>query len=303
MHSNRFIIKEELSVSDTVLKITDEIYYQILNRLKSGKSFISKERNVVIKKGIFDYQTTGKLKNTSFIKVKYVVYYFNNEQEHQAYMKYGYFRMNSSADYENKTINLYLSMINNQPDPDFKSDIQHEVNHIFQYNNGQQKDEDFYKRIIELNKSGNKLDKIIARAMYYTFQTEQDSFVSQYYAYLKRNNIPIKQAINYRYDKNCPYYDFDTLFDNIDDISGEITDEYTQDKLGISSKRLFNILNNADDRFTNKLGKVIMRYVQEKELNEDFKHSEIYLKIDPRLSFVLECYKKGINEEESEYFE
>lgn len=26
-------------------------------------------------------------------------------------------------------------------------------------------------------------------------------------------------------------------------------------------------------------------------------------KIDPRLSFVLECYKKGINEEESEYFE
>ena len=46
-----------------------------------------------------------------------------------------------------------------------------------------------------------------------------------------------------------------------------------------------------------------MRYVQEKELNEDFNHSEIHLKIDPRLSFVLECYKKGINEEESEYFE
>lgn len=96
MHSNRFIIKEELSVSDTVLKITDEIYCQILNRLKSGKSFVSKERNVIIKKGIFDYQTAGKLKNTSFIKVKYVVYYFNNEQEHQTFMKYGYFRVNYS---------------------------------------------------------------------------------------------------------------------------------------------------------------------------------------------------------------
>lgn len=289
MHSNRFIIKEELSVSDTVLKITDEIYYQILNRLKSGKSFISKKRNVVIKKGIFVYQTAGKLKNTSFIKVKYVVYYFNNEQEHQAYMKYGYFRMHSSADYENKTINLYLSMINNQPDPDFKSDIQHEVNHIFQYDNGQQKDEDFYKRIIELNKSGNKLDKIIARAMYYT--------------YLKRNNIPIQQAINYRDDKNCPYYDFDNLFDYIDNIGDELTDDYTQNKLGMSSRKMFMILNNADDRFRNKLGKVIMRYVQEKELSEEFKHSEIYLKIDPRLSFILECYKKGINEEESEYLE
>lgn len=300
MHSNRFIVKEELSVSDTVVKITNEIYTQLLNKLSVGKSFISKERNVVIKKGIFDYQTTGKLKNTSFIKVKYVVYYFTNEQEHQAYLKYGYFRMNSSADYENKTINLYLSMINNQPGPDFKSDIQHEVNHIFQYDNGQQKDEDFYKRIIELNKSGNKLDKIIARALYYTFPTEQDCFVSQYYAYLKRNNIPIKQAINFRYDFDML---FDTLFDNIDDISGEITDEYTQDKLGISSKRLFNILNNADDRFTNKLGKVTMRYVQEKELSEEFKHSEINLKIDPRLSFVLDCYKKGVNEEESEYFE
>lgn len=303
MYHNKFIIKEELSVSDTVVKITNEIYTQLLNKLSIGKSFISKERNVIIKKGIFDYQTAGKLKNTSFIKVKYVVYYFNDEQEHQAYMKYGYFRMNSSADYENKVINLYLSMVDNKPTIDFKSDIQHEVNHIYQYDNGQQKDEDFYKKIIDLNKSKVKMDRIIARALYYTFPTEQDSFVSQYYAYLKRNNIPIKQAINYRYDKNCPYYDFDILFDNIDDISGEITDEYTQDKLGISSKRLFNILNNADDRFTNKLGKVIMRYVQEKELNEDFKHSEIYLKIDPRLSFVLECYKKGINEEESEYFE
>ena len=303
MHSNRFIVKEELSVSDTVVKITNEIYTQLLNKLSIGKSFISRERNVIIKKGIFDYQTAGKLKNTSFIKVKYVVYYFNDEQEHQAYMKYGYFRMNSSADYENRVINLYLSMVDNKPTIDFKSDIQHEVNHIFQYDNGQQKDEDFYKKIIDLNKSKVKMDRIIARALYYTFPTEQDSFVSQYYAYLKRNNIPIKQAINYRYDKNCPYYDFDTLFDNIDDISGEITDEYTQDKLGISSKKLFNILNNADDRFTNKLGKVIMRYVQEKELNEDFEHSEIHLKIDARLSFVLECYKKGINEEESEYFE
>ena len=303
MHSNRFIVKEELSVSDTVVKITNEIYTQLLNKLSIGKSFISKERNVIIKKGIFDYQTAGKLKNTSFIKVKYVVYYFNDEQEHQAYMKYGYFRMNSSADYQNQVINLYLSMVDNKPTIDFKSDIQHEVNHIFQYDNGQQKDEDFYKKIIDLNKSKVKIDRIIARALYYTFPTEQDSFVSQYYAYLKRNNIPIKQAINYRYDQNCPYYDFDTLFDNIDDISGEITDEYTQDKLGISSKRLFNILNNADDRFTNKLGKVIMRYVQEKELSEEFKHSEIHLKIDPRLSFVLECYKKGINEEESEYFE
>lgn len=303
MHSNRFIVKEELSVSDTVVKITNEIYTQLLNKLSIGKSFISKERNVIIKKGIFDYQTAGKLKNTSFIKVKYVVYYFNDEQEHQAYMKYGYFRMNSSADYQNQVINLYLSMVDNKPTIDFKSDIQHEVNHRFQYDNGQQKDEDFYKKIIDLNKSKVKIDRIIARALYYTFPTEQDSFVSQYYAYLKRNNIPIKQAINYRYDQTCPYYDFDTLFDNIDDISGEITDEYTQDKLGISSKRLFNILNNADDRFTNKLGKVIIRYAQEKELNEDFKHSEIHLKIDPCLSFVLECYKKGINEEESEYFE
>lgn len=303
MHSNRFIIKEELSVSDTVLKITDEIYHQILNRLKSGKFFISKQRNVLIKKGIFDYQSAGKLKNIPYLKVKYVVYHFNNEQERKNAVEYDHFIINSSADYKNKTINLYLSMINNQPGPDFKSDIQHEVNHIFQYDNGQQKNEDFYSRIIDLSKTGNKLDKIIARAMYYTFSTEQDSFVSQYYAYLKRNNIPIQQAINYRDDKNCPYYDFDNLFDYIDNISDELTDDYTQNKLGMSSRKMFMILNNADDRFRNKLGKVIMRYVKEKELSEEFKHSEIHLKIDPRLSFILECYKKGINEEESEYFE
>lgn len=53
MHSNRFIVKEELSVSDTVVKITNEIYTQLLNKLSIGKSFISKERNVIIKKGIF----------------------------------------------------------------------------------------------------------------------------------------------------------------------------------------------------------------------------------------------------------
>lgn len=40
MHSNRFIVKEELSVSDTVVKITNEIYTQLLNKLSIGKSFI-----------------------------------------------------------------------------------------------------------------------------------------------------------------------------------------------------------------------------------------------------------------------
>ena len=33
MHSNRLIVKEELSVSDTVVKITNEIYTQLLNKL------------------------------------------------------------------------------------------------------------------------------------------------------------------------------------------------------------------------------------------------------------------------------
>lgn len=51
MIKKRKILLEELSVSDSVKQITNEIYTQLLQKLKSIPSKISDRNNCVIKKG------------------------------------------------------------------------------------------------------------------------------------------------------------------------------------------------------------------------------------------------------------
>lgn len=63
----------------------------------------------------------------------------------------------------------------------------------------QVKNENLYDRVIKVNndKDYSDADKIIAYAIYLTFKTEQDSFVNQYYAYLKQNKVCDGNIFNY----------------------------------------------------------------------------------------------------------
>ena len=51
MRKGRFKINEELSVSDTVGKMTDALFQQITEKIKTDKKYIEKTKNFLISKG------------------------------------------------------------------------------------------------------------------------------------------------------------------------------------------------------------------------------------------------------------
>lgn len=289
--NNKFKIKESLLVSDTVTSLTNRLGKELLFILKNKKAVIHKDRNIIFKKGIYNFNTEGIL-NVPYIKIKYYVYLFKDEEHYQYNTKYTTNIDNIDCgfcDYKNHTINLYLAMIDDEPSPTFYSTIQHEMNHFFQNDNGATKNENFYEKIIKLRKSGNVQEQWIAYALYLAFNTEIDSFTSQFYAYLKHKKPNTLSNKNYNDldDKNNPYYEFNLAFEKVDNMN--IDEDNLKAKLGITINQLYNILNNADKKLYNKIHKVWTKYISESFQEKiPFNHS--------RMMFLLECHNKNINE-------
>lgn len=295
----RFKINEELSVSADVVQLTNIVSKFIQNKLKTSQRGYSKHKNVIVYKGLSNINTEGLLKTIDYLKVKYTVYFFKNQDDLRYYLLYASEpdgTMYSYADYEKKMINLVLYYIKEQPSPDFDSIIQHELNHIYQYDNGQTKNEDFYNKIVDLQKNGNEVEKKIALALYYIFNTEIASFASQYYAYLKQNNIPktTKGKDYYSLDVNNPYYRLNKVFEDVYDLEDEINETDLINKLGITKEKLWNILNNGEKKFYRKMANAWTKYMTESSKKGKYIQ---HIFIDPRMEFLWECRDKGITEE------
>lgn len=295
-YNSRFKIDESLSVSDTVIKLTQGIKQYLLNKLPKDKKFSSSNYNAIFRKGMFNFDTEGMLHNIPFLKVKYIVYYLPDD----TLIKNNVINLLCSANFEEKYIFLRLAMINNKPSATFDRSIQHEVNHIFQYDNGQSKDEDLYKKVVDVMHEGGNFERNIAYAIYLTFKTEQDSYASQYYAYLKQNNITYDNIkYDYPFDEDNPYSDFDTAFSFVEKYANRISDEMMIKNFGITKKQLFIRLDNAEKRLYNKITKALTRVTQEKWKNESI--TKTHISINPcRMNFLMESYHQGINEEEND---
>jgi hypothetical protein len=300
LKKRRNLINERLSVSDTVIEMTKEIKNIILQRVKYNKKYMSKTRNIVFDKGMFNYATNGKL-NIPYLKVKYIIYHLNNDEQYSLLLYNNIINTNCVSDYEEKSIELKLVLIHEKPSKDFDYSIQHELNHIYQYDNGQTKNEDFYKKVIDMYKNGTDIEKVISYALYLSFTTEQDSMASQYYAYLKQNKVSINALDDFPFDDGNPYNEISNVLDKIDSI--KIDENILINKLGINRNRFDSIIDNAEKRLFNKLSKVMWRYREEKQTNEDKKDTDIPKNFKYRMNFVFECMDKGITEYEEDFFD
>ena len=283
MIKKRKILLEELSVSDSVKQITNEIYTQLLQKLKSIPSKISDRNNCVIKKGSFQYYTIkGKKDSIPDFKVNFVVYYLEDEQEYSYLIKHKIINSGGYTEAEKKCIGVFLSMIGNEPSNDFKSTIMHEVNHIYQISNGQTKNKSLYDEVVKRVNSSNEEDRNIAMLLYFSFPTEQDSFISQYYTYLDANDISSKKAENFIEDDECPYCQFLDYYDYFDNhidmqfriksktrfVKGLDVNKYSEDlskilkNNNIEINNNFNITNNTPfdlDRQNDNLTQLMSR--------------------------------------------
>lgn len=300
LFESKLKINEELSISNNVIKITDIIVNKSLTILPKLK-LESSEKYRYFKQTDFDISTENLIPNTSVLHINLFAYYFDDKED---YIKHkSSINTNCISNFENKSIGLRLVMINGEPNEEFNSSIQHEVNHIYQYANGATKNEDLYDRVTKVanNKQFGYNDRIIALALYFTFTTEQDAFTNQYFAFLKQNKVGYDDIFcDFPEDKGNPYNYFLDLYNAICDIN--INEAHLIKLFGITKKQLYLRLNNADKRIRNKLMKAAMRYENFLK-NEQQKHSDelIYFHDMRNLSFMMECLRRGINCESSEF--
>lgn len=286
MRKERFKINEELSVSQVVDDMTDDLVSQLNLQLKDSGLFISKDKSVLFKKGTVNFKCERYFKNIKVLDVIYAVYYLKSKEEWNFYNQNGF--LACSADYENQNIKVNLAYVNNKPSDDFSSSIRHELKHIYEYDCGMKKNVSFYNKVYDRYKNGDKWEQTIAWALYLSFKTEQDAFLSQYYEYLKTHNPYNVKIIN---DYNNPYYQFDVAFDRVDRLN--FTEEQLRQSFGLTINQLYHILESADERLFKKMTHVYQKFINdEKEKNKIIEMR--------RMNFLFECYDKGICTEESD---
>lgn len=280
-------LNEELSISNNVIDVTEKIMKSCLDKLENLPLKSSKDFNRYFKEGEFDVNVDNLIPNISFIHIKLFCYIFRNIEEYRSYKNT--LNTNCLADYDNHLIELRLVLINGKPNDEFKSSIQHEVNHLFQYANGATKNENLYDRIVKVssNPKTNYKEKMLAYILYLTFKTEQDSFTNQYYAYLKQNNVKWDDVYDYFPDDDGnPYSNFLDAYDAV--LQMNITDSEVKSLFGLNKKQFFLRILKADKRMRNKMIKAATRY------RRDITNETTTLSDAKRMNFMLESMAKGI---------
>lgn len=304
MARERLKLNEESSISTKVRFMTKEIRDILLRKLQYSPKYMSKESNCLIKKGEFEYIPKDVI-NLENIAIKYVAYYFNDNNEYKAFAKYNKNNLLSETDYERLTVYLRFCIVNDKLPKEFDGVIQHELSHLFQNCNGQTKNETLYNKAVNVAKnSTNEMDRNVAYALYLSFNTEIDAFSNQYYAYLKQNKIEPDVVINnFPRGKGNPYNNFDDYYDYVVSVEEYLKDEHMKELFGLNVEQIFNRLENADKRYKNKMMKVISLYSKEYDNNRmnEHIHRNLSLTVGVRLNFEMDCYKMGIHETESEF--
>lgn len=287
-------LNEEMTISNNVVEVTKIIRDECLIQLENASLKSSNEFNRFFKKAEFDVSTNNLIPNAINLHIDLFCYCFRDYNEYIG--QKNTLNTNCLADFEAKRIELRLVTINGVPNNEFDSSIQHEVNHIFQYSNGAAKNENLYKHIVDVtnNDKSSYQDKLIAYILYLTFRTEQDSFVNQYYAYLKQNNIDWDFVYDYfPDDEENPYSKFLDVYYIISTM--HISNEYMINTFGITKKQFFARIDKADKRMRNKMMKAASKY------RNDITPPNAKIENTNRLSFMVESISKGIHYGETEF--
>lgn len=183
------IINEELTVSDDVLKSAEQISQYILDNIVNQERIIfadgASKRNLNFKQSLFRGDINAHISVTNY-----------NFRDNSFYNEY---RKKYSIDTDCKStfnkvgervfVIIYVNYISidNKPTAKFNEDLYHELNHIYQqYREGDRyADAEKYAKISSDIYSDNEIKSDIANLLYLCNSSEQDSFVSSVYDYVR----------------------------------------------------------------------------------------------------------------------
>ena len=276
-----FLIVEDGSVSDTVTNMIEDLYIQLYRSIEKSKLYVAGYRNLVVKKGFFAFDTRRYLENVASMDVSYVVYFTHSKEEYDMIKSYGW--LDCVGNYQDKKFILNIGYIDNKPAPGTKGAIGHEVEHVFQMDKGQLYDVDLYNVVTEKYYKGEMWERVVARALYRSFQVEQDAFVNEFYVYVKC--LGVKPDTGKVHHDNNPYDYFLNAFNEVKNLN--LNDNDMLKSFGMTVKGLYTRLNAADKRLHQKMLNIWTKYCRDR-MGESLNYQ--------RFDFMLECMKKGINE-------
>lgn len=196
-------LNEYKNISDNVYRFAVEIYNKILNDADIQQMQKSRVNGFLfVQNTLFLNNSNVKwiFNNIDSLKVTYILYVSETTKEYNYIMQNIDADANSESDYDNKSITIVSGYIDDYIAPDFLSNICHEVNHLYEYDNGREKRVDLYDKVRELIAMKNNDAYIVGNAFYYSFQHEIDAFVHQFYGFLKQekpNHLNFEQLLNY----------------------------------------------------------------------------------------------------------
>lgn len=264
-------INETKNVSDAVIELSNIIGKYIIKHSKQQTVHQSNVTSVPYVEGTFKIDVSKYFKNITQLSIIYTLYMVKDGTD----LKYAYNEQSCSCDYEERNMNIISGYIGEQTEPKFLSKIMHEVNHLYEYDNGMQKRTNLYDKAVEMMRDDTNIYRYyVGYSMYYSFKHEQDAFVHQFYGYLKQNKpkLPFNKAVLTSEYKNAVNV-FNFVFDHYNDNETKLAIK----ELGFSPNAFMNMIEHRLDRLYQKLSNAYRRYCS--ELNECKNNEELANKL------------------------
>ena len=261
---------EYKSISNDVVDLSNYVGNAIINDAQSQEKKASKQTYQYYKENTFQITVKNFLKDGNLLTVNYIMYFFKTEEYYKGYMEALGAKANSEADEETNSIKIVSAFIGNDVADDFYETIYHELEHLYQYGIGMAKRKSLYEKAIELLKRGhNDINGYyVGLCCYFSFKHEQDAFVHQFYAQLKKNG---KRDKFENLTKNFqPYQNMKKAYVVLIRHKNE---EYIMNAinyLGFSRKKFINLVKYRYKRFEAKMLNAYNRFMEETTvLNEN----------------------------------
>lgn len=261
-------IMEELSINQDVYITSCNIVDEICSIFKNRKN---ENENNFVTDGVRSkkFNISYKLKNMN-IRISVLIYNFFNKEIFD--------KEKNNLDLSSRSVNFGkkegiielcgYSISGTLNKNDLINSVHHEINHLFQYQEGKKsnfRECKLYFKVKYLLNSNDETKKIIANSLYYSFEDEQDAFINGMYAELKQYNERLD--IDTIKENSELYQVIYKMLDTIDLIKS-IDDEYIIQSFGITKKRCVSIIKNGVQRLENKIGKIITKLYGDYNIHE-----------------------------------
>lgn len=267
-------LNEYKNISDDVYQFAVEIYNKILDDADIQQMQKSRVN------GFLFVQNTLLLNNTNVkwifnninsLKLTYILYVSETTKEYNYIMQNIDADANSESDYDNKSITIVSGYIDGYIASDFLSNICHEVNHLYEYDNGREKRVNLYDKVRELIGFQKDEAYIVGNAIYYSFRHEIDAFVHEFYGFLnqeKPNHLNFEQLLNYSEYANA-LSAYKTVYSRRNDTKVMKWINY----LGYDRKTYFKRLKHGLKKLFTKIKNAYLRYkLENRQMTEGTIH-------------------------------